>query len=201
MSMSTAIVTKAELAATPAEPLPMETDEALYEFVNGKRVAMPPMSLRASTVAGRLHVLLNSFATPARLGEAFIETLIEVPVPADEERNRRPDVCFVSVAKLTAAIPEDPDGNAWQVVPDLAIEVTSPTDRAEAQREKVQEYLRLGVLYVWVVYPKHRLIDVYDSSGAVRTFGPGGVLPGAPVLPGLQISLDELFRPIGPPAE
>jgi Uma2 family endonuclease len=179
----------------------METDEALYEFINGQRVEMPPMSLRAATVAGRLHVLINSFATPARLGEAFIETLLLLPVPEDSERNRRPDVCFVSASKLTEATPEDFDINAWDVVPDLAIEVTSPSDRAEMQREKVLEYLRRGVRCVWVVYPKLGLVDVYESSGAGRTVGPGGVLPGDPVLPGLEIRLEELFRPIGPPRE
>jgi Uma2 family endonuclease len=200
--MNTAILTDTERPTQASVHVqPMQTDEALYELINGQRVEMPPMSIRATTVAGRLYSLLNSFATPGHLGEAFIEMLIEVPLPEDADRNRRPDVCFVSAAKLTAANPENPDANAWEVVPDLAIEVTSPTDRAEVQREKVQEYLRLGVRCVWVVYPKLRIIDVYEASGAARTFGPDGVLPGDPVLPGLEIRLDELFRPIVPPTE
>jgi Uma2 family endonuclease len=200
--MGTAIPTDTERPTQASvHLLPMETDEALYELINGQRVAMPPMSLRAATVAGRLHVFLNSFATPNRLGEAFIETLIQVQVPEDEDRNRRPDVCFVSTARLAVASPEDFDANAWEAVPDLAIEVTSPTDRAEVHREKVQEYLWLGVRCVWVVYPKLRIIDIYEASGAARTFGPDGVLPGDPVLPGLEIRLDELFRPIVPPTE
>jgi Uma2 family endonuclease len=176
----------------------METDEALYELINGQRVEMPPMSIRAVTVVGRLYAKLQEFAANDRLGEAFIEMLIQVPVPEDEGRTRRPDVCFISIAKLVAASPEDPDANAWAVVPDLAIEVTSPTDRAEDQREKIQEYLHLGVRCVWVVYPKLHIVDVYESSGLVRTFGPDGVLPGDPVLPGLEVPLNDLFRPIGP---
>jgi Uma2 family endonuclease len=197
--MSTAILTEAGRKVTPLpEPLPMETDEALYELINGQRVEMPPMSIRAVTVVGRLYAKLQEFAASDRLGEAFIEMLIQMPVPEDEDRNRRPDVCFISITKLAAASPEDPDANAWAVVPDLAIEVTSPTDRAEDQREKVQEYLQLGVRCVWVVYPKLRIVDVYESSGLVRTFGPDGVLPGEPVLPGLEVPLNDLFRPIGP---
>jgi Uma2 family endonuclease len=200
--MSTAILADAEKATLPSyQALPMETDEALYEFVFGQRVELPPMSIRAVTVVTRLSTLLNAFAGPRQLGEAFMEMLIHAPVLDDEGRNRRPDLVFVSASKLISETPDDFDANAWDVIPDLAIEVTSPTDRAEDQREKVQEYLQLGVSYVWVVYPKLRLIDVYDSSGAVRTVGPDGVLTGDPVLPGLQISLDELFRPIRPPAE
>src|SRR5262249_40265496 len=121
-----------------------------------------------------------------------------VPVPEDKGRIRRPDVFFVSTPKLAAASPEDPDANVWDIVPDLAVEVTSPTDGAEHQRERVQEYLLLGVRCVWVVYPELRIVDVYESSGATRTFGPNGVLLGDPVLPGLEVSLNDLFRPIGP---
>src|SRR5579883_512929 len=200
--MSSAILNGGQLQTKQASfDLSMETDEALYEFIDGQRVEMPPMSIRAVTVVGRLFAQLNWFAASNRLGEAFIEMLIAVPVPDDEGRNRRPDVCFISASALATAAPEDPDANAWKVVPDLAVEVTSPSDRAEDQREKVVEYLRLGVRCVWVVYPKLGLVDVYEPQGAVRTFGPGGVLPGDPVLPGLEIRLDELFRPIGPPKE
>jgi hypothetical protein len=53
-----------------------------------------------------------------------------------------------------------------------------------------------------MVYPKRRVIDVlYELSGFTRTFGPHGVSPGEPVLPGLEIPLDELFRTIGPAEE
>jgi Uma2 family endonuclease len=200
--MTTATLTEfARQTKSSPQYLPMETDEALYELVNGQRVEMPPMSIRAVTVATRLSTFINSFAGPRRLGEAFLEMLIQAPVPEDVDRNRRPDVCFVSIAKLNEARPEDENANAWDVVPDLAIEVTSPTDRAEEQRGKVQEYLRLGIPWVWVVYPSLRIVDVYDSSGVARTFGPDGLLPGAPVLPALEIPLGELFRPIGPSEE
>jgi Uma2 family endonuclease len=197
--MSTAILTDAERETQPSSrDLPMETDEALFELVNGRRVEMPPMSIRAVTVVTRLSHMINAFAGPRQLGEAFTEMLIQVPVPEDEGRNRRPDVCFVSTAKLTADGPEDFDANAWDIVPDLAIEVTSPTDRAEDQRQKVHEYHQLGVGCVWVVYPKLRIVDVYEASGTVRTFGPGGIVRGDPVLPGLEVQLDDLFRPLGP---
>ncbi len=198
--MSTAILTDDQQEATlESLPLPMETDEALYELIHGQRVEMPPMSIRAVTVVGRLYAQLNGFAASNRLGEAFIEMLIGVPVPEDEGRNRRPDVCFVSTSMLATAAPEDPDANAWSVVPELAVEVTNPTDRAEDQREKVVEYFRLGVRCVWVVYPRLRIVDVYESSGTVHTFGPDGILPGDPVLPGFEVSFAELFSPIGAP--
>ncbi len=89
-------------------PLPMETDEALYELIHGERVEMPPLSIRAVTVVGRLYAQLNGFAASNHLGEAFIEMLIGVPVPEDEGRNRRPDVCFVSASTAAADARQTP---------------------------------------------------------------------------------------------
>jgi Uma2 family endonuclease len=199
--MSTAILSSAppvESAMKPSEP--MEADDALYELIHGQRVELPPMSVWAVTITTRLTGLMNAFAKPNRLGEAFTEMLIVVPVPGDEERNRRPDICFVSSSRLVTSTPEDPDANAWIVVPDLAVEVTSPTDRAERQRQKVVEYFQLGVPSVWVVYPRLGLIDVFETPTICRSFGPGDVLPGDPVLPGFELRLAELFRPLGSPA-
>jgi Uma2 family endonuclease len=182
---------------SPAEPI--ETDDALYETVNGQRVEMPPMSVRAAMIASRIGFALNAFARPRRLGEAFTELLIHVPLPEDKSRDRRPDVAFFAYPRSPSTLTELPDANAWDVVPDLAIEVTSPSDRAEAQREKVLEYFRAGVRFVWVVYPNLRLIDVYETPTTIRVFGPDGTLAGDPVLPGFELSFADLFAPFAPP--
>ena len=47
MSTATMAETAPELG-NEHDQLPMETDEALYELVNGKRVEMPAMSIRRS---------------------------------------------------------------------------------------------------------------------------------------------------------
>ncbi len=177
----------------------METDEGLYEILHGRRVEMPPMSIRAVMIASRIGSAINAFARPRRLGEAFTELLVHLPLPEDDSRDRRPDVSFFGYPASPVESPPDPDDNAWEVIPDLAVEVTSPTDRAEAQREKVVEYFQAGVRSVWVVYPILRLVDVYTTPTTVRTFGPDDILPGDPVLPGFQLPLADLFAPFGPP--
>ena len=178
---------------------PMDTDEAFYETVHGQRVEMPPMSIRAVMVTTRISSALNAFARPKGLGEAFTELLIHVPLPEDGSRDRRPDVSFFAYPRSPSTITGVPNVNAWDVIPDLAIEVTSPTDRAEAQREKVLEYFRAGVRIVWVVYPNLRLIDVYETPTTIRVFGPADTLTGDPVLPEFQLVLSDLFAQIAPP--
>jgi Uma2 family endonuclease len=182
-----------ELAAQVELPEPMETDEALYELVNGKRVEMPPMSIRSVMVASRLGSKLNAFVQEGNVGEVFPEMLFRIPLSQDATRERRPDIAVVSYQNWPVESPQDPDANAWEVIPDLAVEVISPSDRAEDQREKVLEYFRVGVRCVWVVYPKLRLIDVYESPTRVQILTETDTLRGDPVLPGFELTLASLF--------
>jgi Uma2 family endonuclease len=85
------------------------------------------------------------------------------------------------------------------MVPELAIEVISPTDRAENQRGKVLEYFQAGVRCVWVVYPELQIVDVHESPTSVRVFGPDDTLVGDPILPGFQLRITDLFNPFARP--
>jgi Uma2 family endonuclease len=134
--MSSPAFLDAELEPRVERPEPMETDEALFELVNGQRVEMPPMSIRAVMVASRLVAKLTAFVAPAGLGEVFSEMLFHIPLEEDESRNRRPDIAYLSYNRWPTESPENPDANAWEAIPDLAIEVISPSERAEEQREK-----------------------------------------------------------------
>ena len=72
--------------------------------------------------------------------------------------------------------------NAWDVVPDLAIEVVSPNDFAEELLEKIDEYFRAGVQLAWVVFPRQRLIYVYESLTQIRVLTAADVLDGGTVV-------------------
>jgi Uma2 family endonuclease len=85
------------------------------------------------------------------------------------------------------------------VIPDLAVEIVSLTNTADEVAEKVEEYFQVGVRQVWVVYPGQSKIYVYTSTTAVRVLAPGDELEGGDVLPGLHLSLQELFEKAGKP--
>ena len=83
--------------------------------------------------------------------------------------------------------------NAWEVAPDLAVEVVSPTDRAEDVMEKVTEYFQAGVELVWIIYPRLQLVYVYESLVKVRGLNAADTLDGGNVLPGFHIPVATLF--------
>lgn len=189
-----ALATAEQLLRAPFSQV--DGNDALYEIVHGQRVELPPMSAYASRIASRLGGKLNEFAEAHALGEAVVETLFRLSLPDDY--NRRPDVALVSYQRWPKDRPLPEDDNAWDVVPDLAVEVVSPTDRAEDLLEKVDEYFRAGVRLVWVLYPRRRLVHVYESLTQIRGLTRTDELDGGTVLPGFRLPLATLFQEEGP---
>lgn len=182
-----------------AAPLPVTDGETLYEVVNGRRVELPSMGAFPTRVASILGQNLGPFATAKGLGRVDIEMLYRLDDVGDLER--RPDVAFVSYQRWPRNRPVPQDA-AWDVVPDLAVEVVSPTDRAEAALEKIREYFEAGMRVAWVIYPKLRVVHVFESFTRIRVLTGADDLDGGTLLPGFRLPLATLFEDeIEEPAE
>jgi Uma2 family endonuclease len=198
MMAATALLETSALAspATMGEP----RDEALYEFVDGRWIETPPMSILAGIVAARLNTYLTHHVeepSPCP-GQVVFEMLFRLPLPRDPGRNRRPDIAFVSAERWPIERPIPLRKDAWDVVPDLAVEVVSPTDIAEDLLGKAKEYFQAGARLVWVVYPIQRCIHVYEAWNRIRVVTEADEVDGGEVLPGFRRTLDRLFGPVEP---
>jgi Uma2 family endonuclease len=151
------------------------------------------MSFHANKIASRLVGLMWPYANSGNLGEVVSEVLFRLPLQHDRHRNRRPDVAFVSYERWSRGRAESYRDNAWDVVPDLAVEVVSPNDFADELMEKTREYFEAGVRQVWHVYPRQRLVQLYESLETVRVVGGAATLDGGTVLPGLSLPLADVF--------
>jgi Uma2 family endonuclease len=104
---------------------------------------------------------------------------------------RLPDVGFVSWDRLPGRrVPDEPIPN---VVPDLAVEVLSPSNTAREMSRKRGEYFRAGVRLVWEIDPRTRTARVYTSETVFTDLTAGDELDGDPVLPGFRLPLAVLF--------
>jgi Uma2 family endonuclease len=88
-----------------------------------------------------------------------------------------------------------PDGEGWDIIPDLAVEVVSRSNSAEEVGMKIEEYFQAGVTRVWVIYPRLTKIYVYDSPTMVRILQLGDELDGEAIIPGFRVALSKLFEP------
>ncbi len=166
-----------------------------YEIVDGEVVELPPMGIYSSEVANRLQNELVVYGRTSGFGRAKMDMLFRMPSRRDPNRNRRPDISFVSYDRWPANQALPYRGNPMNVVPDLIVEVASPTDEAEDLLAKGHEYLAAGARLVWLVYPRLRLIHALESPQSVRVFLEADELDGGSVLPGFRVAVAGLFPP------
>lgn len=167
-----------------------ETTGKRFELVKGELVEVPGAGGEHGLLALWIGALLLRFALEHDLGVVCGDSTSYV-LYRGPDGLRIPNVSFVSKAR----VPDEgvPRG-FWTFAPDLAVEIVSPSDRAEDVYGKVREYLDAGTCLVWVVWPRYRTVTVYASMGGVYELGPDDELDGGEVLPGFRARVSELFE-------
>jgi Uma2 family endonuclease len=170
---------------------PLLNGDVLYEVVDGEIRELPPMSARETQFATDLAGSLVSHARNSSLGKVQVEMLFWL----DKSRKlqRRPDVSFVSFQRWPKGKPV-PGTEAWEVVPNLAVEIVSPTNGANEVLGKIEDYFACGVQRVWVFYPLYSKVYDYASPTAVQILTRADRLSGCDVLPGFELPLFEIFE-------
>jgi Uma2 family endonuclease len=159
------------------------------ELVRGVIEKMPRAKRPHGRIMSKIDRLLGAFVEAGRLGEVVVGDTGFL-ISRDPDTVRGPDVAFVSSARLrTVADPDDwfPFGA------DLAVEITSPTDRPGRIEEKVADWLGAGTVLVWQVDPATRTVTVHRAGRPARTLTADEELDGGEVLPGFRVRVAELF--------
>lgn len=104
---------------------------------------------------------------------------------------RLPDVGFISAERFP---PEGSPCGKWEIAPDLAVEVISPTDVWDKVKRKVREYFAAGVRQVWLVSQEDKEVMVYDSPTAITVFTENHELVSQSLLPGFKCRVGDLFE-------
>jgi Uma2 family endonuclease len=188
------------MAAAMPEQLDVSTDrheyDGLFEVIDG-RIVEKTMGAYECWLASVIFGALDPYNSANPVGRVVQEMIFDLRPHIDRER--RPDVAFVSFERW-ARNQGIPRVRSWAVVPELAVEIVSLTNSADAVAEKLEEYYKAGVILVWVVYPGQSKVYAYTSTTAVRVLAPGDELDGGDVLPGFRLPLQELFDKAGEPA-
>ena len=165
-------------------------DDMLYEVVDGQ-IKEKIMGVQECAIATLLIEFLAPFLRANRLGRLFGETMFRIDQAKDLQR--RPDVAFVSRAKWPANR-RPPKVSVWDLVPDLAIEIVSPTNSASEVQKKIYEYFEAGVIRVWIIYPEQKSIHIYSSPKQIQGLQLGDELDGGDLIPGFRLPLAALFE-------
>ena len=172
----------------------MPDDGWAYELVQGVLVRMPLSSGGASTIGYRLGIRLGVYVEDNGLGVITGEQggyRLDPAHPRDTEM--APDVGFVRTERAPA--PTSPEYfKAWQLAPDLAVEVASENQYGPGMAKKAQTYLSFGTRLVWVIWPRYKRVDVWRPGDETPTpLGVEDELRGEDVVPGFAYPVARLF--------
>jgi len=108
--------------------------------------------------------------------------LVEERVQVSATRFRIPDVSVVLGSRPTDQILTSP--------PFIAIEILSKDDRIIQMQERIDDYLRFGVRYVWLIDPRTQRAWIYTKEGAHEA--KDGILRTED--PAIELPLPEIFH-------
>lgn len=167
-------------------------DHLRFELFDGEIIEMSGPGGVHGQIAIRLGSYLFIFAEEHNLGIVTGETGYHPP--GDRYNLLLPDVAFISFGRAPDPFPE----KLVPAMPDIAIEIRSPSNTLEELREKAQRYLRLGTSTVWTVLPTEQSVEVWrvNESGEAECeiFGPDDMLSGENVLPGFRLEARRIFE-------
>ncbi|MDG3005208.1 Uma2 family endonuclease [Paludisphaera mucosa] len=178
-----ALITAEEFARRPDSGM-------IEELVRGRIVMSPLPNRRHGFVCARVVYSIGRFLEDHALGRVFGNDSAIV-IRRDPDTVRGADAAYYSFQRL----PTDADNVGYgPEIPELAVEVLSPSDRWKDVMTKVGDYLGAGVLAVVVLDPEERTARMFEPDEGPRTLGPEDVLKFEAVLPGFEVVVGRLFE-------
>ncbi len=165
-------------------------DGRLRELVDGQLVEWDGTTPRHGFLETVLVRELSLFARDHRFGKVSSGDAL-VRILGSEYDARGADIAFFRRTNM----PRDLDAPATLTIPDLVVEILSPSDRASRVLEKVNDWLRTGVHLLWYINPETGATTVYHA-GHVSHVAANEPLDGADVLPGLVLRMSDLLGEI-----
>ncbi len=168
-----------------------ENEGLRFELIDGVLIEMSGPGGVHGRVAIRLGRYLDIFADENAAGIVTVETGYHPP--HDRNTLLLPDLAFISHERAPKPFPK----KFVPVMPDLAVEIRSPSNAFTELREKARLYLDLGSSLVWLVLPDEQSVEVCRLNGAgdltSDRIDVDGSLSGGGVLPGFTLEVGRVF--------
>lgn len=158
------------------------------QLINGELIMSPSPSPYHQAVLGNLYDVFKAYAKSYN-GAVFFAPL---DLYIDKHNVFQPDLIFLSGENKKIVSAKGIEG-----VPDLVVEIISPSNIFTDRNQKKSAYQKIGVQEYWIVDPANKTLEVYKHNQAdpetpsLYLAGEGEVTSG--VLPGLKFDLKEIF--------
>lgn len=168
-----------------------------YELIDGRLVKMPGAGWNHNQIADNIRDAFKAFDPARKLGKHQRDTSVILdPLKPKSNNTAVPDVAFWKASRNIKS------GDGAMPLPDLAVEIHSPSDLVSpsALKSAMVKVLRLfdyGVLLVWVIYPNKKVVEVYHLAQPtipVSILTEDEYLDGEDVIPGFRMKVSDLFE-------
>ncbi len=176
-----------EMALTESDLMAVQ---ALYpdkrvELRDGKIIVMSPSDFTSEVIVARLVTSLQNWVGPRKLG--FVATS-SAGFHLPNGDILAPDVSYVSKERMSVS----PRSYA-RVVPELAVEIKSPSDRVREIEEKLVLFRSLGVEATLLVDPDKRTVSVHVAGRPEVALTDADTIELPRLLPGWSMRVSELW--------
>ena len=160
------------------------------ELVRGELRTMAPAGFDHGAISNNLAFLLTKHVREHKLGGVVCTAETGYVLARDPDVVRAADASYVRADRIP---PAGRTIKFFEGPPDLAVEVTSPSDSNDEVDEKVDDYLESGTRLVWVVSARRRTITIYAPNRAKQVLHENDTLTGEDVIPGFQCKVADVF--------
>jgi Uma2 family endonuclease len=177
--------TKVLLTAEEFDNYPFEEDKR-YELDEGEMIEMTRPAYKHNRVLFELQMELGLYFRKNPIGEALLSENLYALSPATR---RSPDVAVILGDHREALR----NAKVIPIIPDIAVEVLSPSETTRMIVRKLEQYFTAGVKEVWLIDPDARTVEIWTSPHPPeRELADGDTLISA-LLPGFSLTLEALF--------
>lgn len=167
-----------------------EYQDRVLELVAGVIVEMPKPKRIHGVVLARPTMKIASHVAANDRGEV---TSGDPGFVLERNEYGRDTVRGLDIAILSKSRELGPaEFTGYEMGPDLAVEVISPSNKTSDTHLKVMPLLKAGTRLVWLVYPESRTVVSHSTNGAA-TLHEGDSLSGGGVLPGFELRVGDIF--------
>lgn len=163
-------------------------DNNRYEILNGELCMVPAPSTDHQGVSRNLEFLIWNFVKKKGLGKVFDAP---IDIVFDDDEVFQPDIVFIK-SENQGIIHK----TAIHGIPDLIVEIVSPSSTFYDTVEKKEIYRKYGVKEYWLIFPEERVIEILTlERGEYLEFCKSkkeGIVKSG-VLEGLEINSQEVF--------
>jgi len=124
----------------------------LAQLINGELIMSPAPTPKHQRALRKLSVFLDDYLE----GEVFFSP---IDLYIDDKNILQPDLVYISEGKANIITERGIEG-----VPDLIVEVISPSNAFIDRNTKRIKYLELGVTEYWIVDPANQTLEVYTPK-------------------------------------